>query len=133
VNTSNVGSNVKSFPKYIQDQLDEAWNKSTRHESWLSLAYQMVGERTHSDEEIFDALREWISDADKLDSDLWRAIRGAHRRNPTPATRGISGSYDRERKIIQFRATNAPIVDEEIPTRNLSRSISLTSSSEKAK
>jgi hypothetical protein len=103
-----VGAGVNSFPKYIQDQLDEPWSKSTRHESWLTLAYQMVGEQI-PDDVVFRELRAWIPDADKADSDLRRAIAGAHRKKPVPASRSISGSYDRDRKIIRFKPGATPI------------------------
>jgi RecA-family ATPase len=111
---------VKAFPKYIQDQLDQpAPGNPGRHEAWRSLAYQMVGEGI-PEETIFHELRRWIPDKDKPDSELRRAIAGAHRRNPTPATGRISnGAYDPERKIIRFKAAEAPNRNE-IPRSDLS-------------
>jgi RecA-family ATPase len=104
-----------NFPDYIARQLSEpAPGNPGRHEAWTKLAYQMVGEHI-PDETIFYELRKWIPDRDKPDSELHRAIAGAHRRNPSPATSGkVGGEYDHQRKIIRFRVADAPVGPEEI-------------------
>jgi hypothetical protein len=72
-----------SLPDYIAKQLNEpAPGNPGRHEAWATLSYQMVGEGI-PDETIFQLLRAWIPDEDKPDSELWRAIRGARRKNPS--------------------------------------------------
>jgi hypothetical protein len=68
----------------------------------------MVGGKTHSDEEIFQALRAWIPEAEKKDAELRKLIAGAHKLNPTPAIRSVSGSYDRDRQVARFKVANAP-------------------------
>lgn len=116
------------IPDYILRQLAEpAPGNPGRHEAWTKLAYQMAGEGI-PDEQIFYELRKWIPDKDKPDSELRRAIIGAHRRNPVPAdkkmgdTHGLEAiaRYDRERKIIRFKVAETPVTSEQIPTANLS-------------
>jgi RecA-family ATPase len=90
------GSHVNG-DDYIQRALSGHWsevklkvggisqNVSSRHDAWLSLSLQMNGEGwTH--EQQYDALRTWIPDRDKPDSELWRIIKGASRKNPKPAS-----------------------------------------------
>jgi RecA-family ATPase len=89
-------STVSTFPDYIEKQLAEPWSGNTRHESWTELALQMVGEQKKNpaltDDVIFQRLRQWIPDDDKPNSELTRAIKGAHKRNPQPAsTSKVSG------------------------------------------
>jgi hypothetical protein len=80
-----------SFPDYIEKRLAGPWQAvdDTRHDSWRDVALQLKGEQKKdpaiTDEVIFQALRKWIPDKDKLDSELWRTIRGAEKRNPQPA------------------------------------------------
>lgn len=81
--THESGVNI---PPYIQDKLNEpAPGNPGRHQAWIDLSLQMVGEGI-PDREIFAALREWIPDKDKRDHELWDCIKGAHARNPKPAT-----------------------------------------------
>jgi RecA-family ATPase len=78
--------NDSAIPPYIQKQLDEGPpGKGSRHEWLKELSLQMVGERI-PDDTIFDILRAKVPDRDKPDSEFWSLIKGAHERNPQPAT-----------------------------------------------
>jgi AAA domain len=56
----------------------------------MRLSYQMVGEG-FPDDVIFNALRDWIPDADKPDRELRDLIAGARERNPVPSKAGLQG------------------------------------------
>src|SRR3984893_15386981 len=92
--TTRITESVNGgFPSYIQKQLDgPSPGHPGRHEALMKLALQMVGERI-PDWVIFAELRAWIPDKDKTNSEINTLIKGAHAKNPQPASRGMGKSY----------------------------------------
>src|SRR5260221_681020 len=109
-----------AFPKYIADKLSGAPpSEGQRHHEMTGLTLQMVGERI-PDDEIFQAIRQWIPDRDKSDREIRDLINGAHARNPQPATgagitRPWQASRMRQDKPDQPRAYIAPSIRQELP------------------
>ena len=101
MNSTDV--NCGRFPAYIQRQLDgPSPGHPGRHEALMKLALQMVGEGI-PDHRIFAELRAWIPDKDKTNSEINTLIKGAHARNPTPATTSRSNHAE------PFEYNGAPV------------------------
>jgi hypothetical protein len=97
-----------SLPAYIQNQLAQSPPSSGgRHQAWMRLSYQMVGEGI-ADDVIFNTLRDWIPDADKPDKELRDLIAGARERNPVPSKT--------ELRVPAPRLENADHTGEKLPT-----------------
>jgi len=108
--TNRSNSVNGSLPDYIAKQLAEpAPGNPGRHEAWTKLSLEMVGEGI-PDKTIFHLLRAWIPDRDKPDSELRRAIAGAHQRNPQPATtnRAVRLTYSRPAGTVPKEPTIPP-------------------------
>jgi hypothetical protein len=98
-------SKMSAIPSYIQRQLETPPPAASgRHDALRSLALQMVGERI-PDGEIFNILRTWCPDADKADREIKDLIKGAHDRNPTPASTSnrTGNNYSRERQAPNYK------------------------------
>ncbi len=75
-----------NIPTYLSERLDSpAMGAGQRHSDITELALMLVGEGNVR-QECFDVLRERYPDKDKPNSEFWRAIDGAIKKNPQPAT-----------------------------------------------
>jgi RecA-family ATPase len=92
--TSNVNDWRSRFEETLNKPVD-----GQRHDWWIKRAFALVGLSKDfpqiTDQVIFDGLRSRITDSDKRDSELWRAIRSARKKDPAPPHQRTGGNYPR--------------------------------------